>query len=167
MVGFKKFLVGMSLLCFTCPIFAAPQSSERWWIVVQHDINGNTQIGESSSIEWRSDGRTYFWVHMFYAYPKDGLKSALIQYSVHCSERNITEHLYIDFDANREEIGRGDNTGYDNITPVRSGTTTEFLVNFACSSDVNRTTKFMSISTDASVWEVGEFFSDPRPLIKQ
>lgn len=152
----------LAALAGTQPAHAA--DGQNWWIVRQQDAQGNTHLAESSTIEWRADGEVYFWSHLFYAYPQEGLRSALIEYSVHCAERTIAEHRYIDFDANREEITSGDNAGSNRKTP-RPATTGDDYLKFACSSDANRAKQFLRVDAKASHWGVGEFFSDPRPLV--
>lgn len=154
------FLIAAAFLAQS-PLSAA--DGGKWWIVLQRDAAGNAHLAESSSLEWRSDGRVYFWSHLFFAYPQDGLKSALIEYSVHCLEGTIGEHRYIDYDANREEIERGDNGGEGSKRP-REGSTGEGYVSFACSSDANRKKKFLLIESSVDRWTIGAFFSDPRPL---
>lgn len=155
--------LGLALACWASSGSAA--QGPRWWVVLQKDAAGNAHLAESSTLEWRKDGRVYFWSHLFYAYPEDGLKSALIQYSVHCAEGTIAEHRYVDYDANREEIAKGDNTGDEPRQP-RPATSGQSYINFACSSDVNRGKKFMSLDTKVDPWDVGEFFSDPRQIVK-
>lgn len=151
--------------CFSLTTPARGSEEQVWWIILERDVQGNSHLAESSTIEWRSDGRVYFWSHLFYSYPQDGLKSALIEYSVHCSERNIAEHRYIDFDANGDEIERGNNEGVDKKVP-RPGTTGISYIKFACSSDVNREKVFLLLDAGVDRWTIGNFFSDPRPLVK-
>lgn len=156
-------IVAGVMLAASTPAFSSAEDQGHWWIVVQQDGQGNSHLADSSTLEWRGDGRVYFVEHLFYAYPEEGRKSALIEYGVRCSEGTIGEYRFIDYDANRDTIVSGDNHGEGEKIP-KPNTTGVDLIKFACSSDVNRKKRYLRIGAGVDHWTIGEFYSDPRPL---
>ncbi|MFN2258594.1 MAG: surface-adhesin E family protein, partial [Parasphingopyxis sp.] len=111
--------------------------------------------------------RVTFWAHLFYQRERSGMKSARIQYEVNCSERQIRERRYLDYDRYRNLIASGDNSHIDSFREVAPDTSGSRLVDFACMAALQRRENFWSIAQDVDVFDVGEFYSDPRAIVQE
>lgn len=161
MRSLKYFLA--SLMCIASMDTA---HAERWWIVVQKSTADDTVLAEQDSLKLEQNGLYTIWTHTFYGKPDGDMHSAKIRYEIRCSDRRIKERDYVDYDASRQPIDLNDNTNINALSPTVNGSTGGKIVDFVCSSDKIRAANFSRIDDAEDYWSIGEFFSDPRPLVE-
>jgi len=145
--------------------FSAPAIASDWWIVLQRDSAGNVHFAETSQLR-RTGDTVLYWTHIFYREAIGAMKSARIQFEVNCATFSQRERRYLDYDANRNVIESGDNTdpeGWREMAPDTSGA---LYIRFACAAPEHRRASFLRIGDGADIFEVAEFFLDPRPIVE-
>lgn len=154
----KRLLFALLALGATSPAMASD-----WWIVLQRDSGGNVHFAESGQLR-RTGDLVLFWTHVFYRELTEGMKSARIQFEVNCATFSQRERRYLDYDEARNVIATGDNSdlGWRAMAPDTAGAE---YVRFACATPEERRARFNSVSSDADLFEVAEFFLDPRPIV--
>jgi len=143
---------------------AAPAEAADWWIVLQRDSGGNVHFAESGQLR-RTGDLVIFWTHIFYRELTDGMKSARIQFEVNCATFEQRERRYLDYDANRNMIETGDNTDANGWREMAPDTAGAAYVRFACATPEQRHAQFNSIASNVDLFEVAEFYLDPRPIV--
>ncbi len=155
----RRIVGAMMALCA-----AAPANAADWWIVLQRDSGGNVHFAESGQLR-RTGDLVIFWTHIFYRDLTDGMKSARIQFEVNCTNFAQRERRYLDYDANRNMIDTGDNTDPNGWREVAPDTAGAAYARFACPTPEQRRAAFNGIASNVDLFEVAEFYLDPRPII--
>ena len=146
--------------------FAVPAAAEAadWWVIVQRDDDGASNLGETSELR-RTGDRVRLWTHRFYREPIEGMKSARIEFEIDCPRALWRERRFTDYDIRRQVIATGDNTHEQGWFEAVPDTVGAAIVIFACATPEERGARFRRLDPGADPWDVGEFYSARSPVI--